>query len=120
MVKYRVRWEIEIEAGSPREAAGQAFAIHRDPNSIATVFQVVESTHSKERGGEIIDVVDLALERSGSNAGDDAGEDVSKFENFYRCPECEHEWEDTYTSIVEDDCPSCGNRHITPYQSEDA
>jgi len=37
---YLVKWEIEIDADSPREAAQKALAIQRDPNSIATVFAV--------------------------------------------------------------------------------
>lgn len=37
---YRVRWEIDIEAGSEWEAAEKARAIQLDPGSIATVFDV--------------------------------------------------------------------------------
>lgn len=39
---YRVTWEIDIDAASPRDAAEKALNIQRDPNSIATVFAVVE------------------------------------------------------------------------------
>jgi hypothetical protein len=35
-----VRWEINIDADSPREAAEFALEIQRDPSSIATVFNV--------------------------------------------------------------------------------
>jgi len=35
---YRVKWEIDIEASDFEDAARQALAIQRDPNSIATVF----------------------------------------------------------------------------------
>jgi hypothetical protein len=38
--EYRVRWEIDILATSPREAAIEAQKIQRDPKSIATVFDV--------------------------------------------------------------------------------
>lgn len=41
------------------------------------------------------------------------------FKNFYKCPECEHEWEDVYDAQPDDDCPNCGKRHISPYKSED-
>lgn len=37
---YRVKWEIDIEADSPRQAAVKALKIQRDRNSIATVFEV--------------------------------------------------------------------------------
>lgn len=40
MPMYLVRWEINIEADTPREAAEQARNIHADPESIATVFDV--------------------------------------------------------------------------------
>ena len=44
MTCYRVVWEIDIDAESPKEAVEQALAIQRDPESIATVFTVLEST----------------------------------------------------------------------------
>lgn len=42
MTTYRVEWAIDIEAGSPVEAAQKARAIQLDPGSIATVFDVLE------------------------------------------------------------------------------
>jgi hypothetical protein len=39
--------------------------------------------------------------------------------NHYQCPECEHLWDDRWNSEAEDDCPGCGERHITPIGSED-
>jgi len=44
---YRVTWEIDLQADTPLEAAQQALAIHRDPSSMATVFEVRdENGHS--------------------------------------------------------------------------
>ena len=43
----RVIWEIDLDADSPREAAEKALAIHRSPESIATVFDVVDKTGRK-------------------------------------------------------------------------
>jgi len=40
MMNYRVLWEIDIDADSPREAAEGALQIQRRPDSIATVFTV--------------------------------------------------------------------------------
>jgi hypothetical protein len=40
--EYRVVWEIELYATSPRNAARQALEIHRDPESTATVFDVYQ------------------------------------------------------------------------------
>lgn len=47
-------------------------------------------------------------------------EEESQFINFYWCPRCNHDWEDAYSCMVDDDCPECGYRHISPYKSEDA
>jgi hypothetical protein len=38
----RIRWEIDVDARTPREAARKALAIQRDPDSIATVFDVTD------------------------------------------------------------------------------
>jgi hypothetical protein len=53
---YRVIWEIDIDADSPRHAAELALEIQRDMGSTATVFKV------KERGHKKIEVIDLDKE----------------------------------------------------------
>lgn len=40
MNEYTVTWAIDIDADTPEEAAKEAMAIQRDPDSIATVFMV--------------------------------------------------------------------------------
>ena len=52
---YLVTWEINIEAKSPREAAEKALKIQRNPESIATVFQVWAEDTDMEP-----DVIDLS------------------------------------------------------------
>ena len=42
------------------------------------------------------------------------------FQNHYQCPRCDYAWSDTWPSQVDDDCPSCGLRHISPASSGDA
>ena len=42
-MEYRVTWTIDLEAHSPEDAADQALAIHRDPQSLATVFDVTDA-----------------------------------------------------------------------------
>lgn len=37
MTTYTVNWQIELDANSPQEAA-KALEIHRDVDSIATIF----------------------------------------------------------------------------------
>lgn len=39
---YQVVWEIEFEAMDPEHAARLALEVHRDPESIATVFKVFD------------------------------------------------------------------------------
>ena len=39
--------------------------------------------------------------------------------NYYECPECEDIWQDEWDCQVDDDCPSCGCKHISPYESVD-
>ena len=41
-MEYRLTWTIDLEADSPEDAARKALAIHRDPQSLATVFDVVD------------------------------------------------------------------------------
>ena len=47
MKSFRVYWEIDLEANSPRQAAKKALEIHRDPASIATVFIVRKLRRAK-------------------------------------------------------------------------
>lgn len=52
---YRVEWSMEIDADSAEQAARRALEIHRDPASIATVFDVYDEGGDKER----IDLLEL-------------------------------------------------------------
>ena len=45
--QYLVCWEIDIWAKDPKAAAEKALAIHRNPESIATIFSVFEDGHYK-------------------------------------------------------------------------
>lgn len=40
------------------------------------------------------------------------------FVNYYKCPRCATAWQDTWSAMCDDDCPTCGNRHISPHYSE--
>lgn len=46
--EFKVRWEIDLAADTPEEAAQKALEIMRDPASIATFFTVVSSSTGKE------------------------------------------------------------------------
>ncbi len=42
MKTYSIKWEIEIDAETPEEAARKALEIQRDPASLATVFDAYD------------------------------------------------------------------------------
>lgn len=62
MPTYRVTWEIDIDAETPRAAAERAQEMMRDPDSIATVFKV-EDAHD-------VHVVDLLEEDAADSPAD--------------------------------------------------
>lgn len=43
MNSYSIVWEIDVKADTPEEAARKALAIQRNPESIATVFDVYDA-----------------------------------------------------------------------------
>jgi hypothetical protein len=53
---FRVTWEIDLYAASPRAAAEKALEVHRDPSSLATVFSVRETKSEIPLDDEIIDL----------------------------------------------------------------
>jgi hypothetical protein len=55
--EFRVIWEIDITADSPREAAWRALTMQRDPESLGTVFDVVDERGETTR-------VDLVAEET--------------------------------------------------------
>jgi hypothetical protein len=62
MADYRVAWEIDVEAESPRQAAEEALKIQREPQSTTTVFKVF-GQHYDPPAPSNFEVIDL-----GSNA----------------------------------------------------
>ena len=38
---------------------------------------------------------------------------------WFRCPRCAAEWEDEWDAQVEEDCPACGCRAVTPSAVEE-
>lgn len=41
------------------------------------------------------------------------------FRNHYQCARCGRKWEDEWSATCDDDCPHCGARHMSPYDSDD-
>lgn len=56
-MKYFISWEIDIEADSAEAAALEALRVQRDPESIATVFHVIDEMGMDHE----VDVADVAL-----------------------------------------------------------
>jgi len=50
---------------------------------------------------------------------EDDGEDDTPLRIFYECPECDHEWEEEWTSACDSECPECGTTNISPVRYED-
>lgn len=46
-------------------------------------------------------------------------EDTLKWLNRYECPECSTKWVDIWDSQVDDQCPKCGCKNVSPFQSEE-
>ena len=44
---------------------------------------------------------------------------MSRFLNHYTCPKCTAQWSDAWSCMVDDDCPGCGMRHISPDESDE-
>lgn len=60
MKSYRVNWDIDVDAKNPKDAAKQALAIQRDPQSTATSFEVYEQDLSRGHLGDgLKSLVDL-------------------------------------------------------------
>ena len=62
---YRVIWEIDVTAKSPKEAAIKALAIQRNPESTATIFKIDLNINGKT--GPIIKHIDLFDSCNGKN-----------------------------------------------------
>jgi hypothetical protein len=41
------------------------------------------------------------------------------FRNHYRCGDCSTDWEDEWSCCCDDECPNCGSKGWSPYESED-
>lgn len=65
MREFTVTWSMSIEAETAAEAAAIALGIHRDPDSIATVFRVDSDTESLmlDVDPETLEVIPLQIPR---------------------------------------------------------
>lgn len=69
-------------------------------------FSEAEAIYAKAVGNKI------SIDNRDSNP-------LLRFTNHYVCPECQHKWQDEWECMVDDDCPACGERHISPTRSEE-
>lgn len=74
MATYRIKWEIEVNADSPEQAASEALNIQKDPNSEALFFEVTHLATGEETQ---IDVMELK-----SNIIKKIQDIISEYEDF--------------------------------------
>ena len=41
------------------------------------------------------------------------------FRNHYLCDRCDSAWSSDWSCMCDDDCPHCGARHMSPFNSDD-
>jgi len=63
MATYRVIWEVQVDATSPREAAHQALEMQRDPESIALAFTVYDEDDDENSDFDRKTVIDFYHEK---------------------------------------------------------
>jgi hypothetical protein len=56
--------------------------------------------------------------RAGATVCDPEAVRMAWFLNFYRCARCRRIWTDQWSATCDDDCPHCGARHMSPFDSE--
>ena len=64
----------------------------------------------------IYDILELSVD--GQPIGSLMPDYKTKYNNYYKCPACNEEWEDVWDSMCNDKCPKC-NKEIEPYRSEE-
>ena len=66
-MEFTVTWTIDLDAKSPRDAAKKALEIQRDPDSIATCFEVAyhKVTQGKHKtiSKYVTDHIDLGVQK---------------------------------------------------------
>ena len=40
------------------------------------------------------------------------------YRNYYKCARCGRNWPDEWSCMCDDDCPDCGARHMSRYESD--
>jgi DNA-directed RNA polymerase subunit RPC12/RpoP len=110
MAEYKVMWEIDIEADSPREAAEKA-KVWQQTGSWVGVFDVTDEEGTTTRVDLDEDDKD-AIETFEAFSMREEGEEETvapmMFRNHYECQKCEHKWTDDWSAQCDDDCPNCG------------
>ncbi len=94
MNEYKVIWEIDIDAESAEEAARKALAIMRDPESRATVFEVIkllaygEEVEPWKYSPERIDPTEIDEDEPNILCYDNGGETFDRYTVVYMdCPD---------------------------------
>jgi hypothetical protein len=102
MPEYLVKWEIDIDADSPQQAAAQALAIQRDRHAIATVFDVHEKLAGSVPTEPVrVDVATIAgAERGPGHAPNAIGRDEEQDDDQALLPDGSRcDWDDRLRTV---------------------
>ncbi len=80
---------------------------------------VSDILHSAEQKIDIQSIAGIAIEKLPADVQKFIDEEEeNKYHNYYRCDDCNEEWEDDHSCMCDDQCPKCEKPH-SPYKSED-
>lgn len=60
------------------------------------------------------------LDAEDEEAFDAEAEEVRLLDIEYRCPDCDHEWQEQWSCACDSECPNCGLKNITALSWSDA
>jgi len=104
-MEYTVSYRIDVEADTPREAALEVEKILRNGH-YRPHFSIIDAQDK-------ISEIDLENEE----VSEEEKEEKTIYHNYYRCDDCNVEWEDDWDCTCDDECPDCGTPY-SPYKSD--
>jgi len=124
-LNMKARFCVDVEFdGHKTDAESIATALDKVlSNGLAVLLGCWDEYGGEPKIGEFfVSGTDADLRHADDLCGqaDDPDDEVEmRWHNFYRCPDCGGEWGDCWDSQCDDDCPHCGCRHVSPYESKE-
>lgn len=108
------------EDEEPGEAKFELTALNDDIGREPAVHEWCHDLNAVEESIAAVEKMGTAEWQNSRKPSDEDAEEMKvRWRNHYKCPRCGHEWTDEWDSQCDDDCPNCGNRHISPTSSEE-